>query len=99
VTRNNAAGASLHAQGAFANHDFEKGSEGAVPEGWFIPSAFTGYQATWVAEGCRQGKGCAEIAPGPNADATPGNLMQMFDTAPYRGKQDPALPPAEGGAA
>ena len=79
--------ASLHAQGAFANPDFEKGSPGAVPEGWFVPSAFAAYKAVWVGEGCRQGKGCAEIAPGPDASATPGNLMQMFDAAPYRGKQ------------
>jgi hypothetical protein len=79
--------ASLHAQGTFANPDFEKGSPGAVPEGWFVPSAFSGYQATWAAEGCQQGKGCAEIAPGPNAGASPGNLMQMFDAVPYRGKQ------------
>jgi len=82
-----ALGASLHAQGAFANADFEKGSPGAVPEGWFVPSAFKDYQAVWVGEGCRQGKGCAEIAPRPNAGPTPGNLMQMFDAAPYRGKQ------------
>ena len=81
-----ALGASLHAQG-FANADFEKGTAGAVPEGWFVPTAFAAYQATWVAEGCQQGKGCAEIAPGPNAGATPGNLMQMFDAAAYRGKQ------------
>ncbi|MDR3719711.1 MAG: S41 family peptidase [Bryobacteraceae bacterium] len=79
--------ASLHAQGAFANPDFEKGSPGAVPESWFVPPAFAAYQATWVGEGCKQGKGCSEIAPGPNAGATPGNLMQMFDAAPYRGKQ------------
>jgi len=77
-----ALGASLHAQGAFANADFEKGSPGAVPEGWFVPSAFKDYQAVWVGEGCRQGKGCAEIAPRPNAGPTPGNLMQMFDAAP-----------------
>ena len=60
--------ASLHAQGAFANPDFEKGSPGAVPEGWFVPSAFAAYKAVWVGEGCRQGKGCAEIAPGPDAE-------------------------------
>ena len=79
--------ASLHAQSGFANPDFEKGSPGAVPEGWFVPQAFRDYQAVWVGEGCRQGKGCAEITPLPNAGATPGNLMQMFDAAPYRGKQ------------
>jgi hypothetical protein len=79
--------APLHAQGAFANPDFEKGSPGAVPEGWFVPSAFAGWQAVWAGEGCRQGKGCSEITPGPNAGANPGNLMQMFDAAPYRGKQ------------
>ena len=79
--------AALDAQSVFTNPDFEKGSLGAVPEGWFVPSAFASWQAVWVGEGCRQGKGCAEIAPGPNAGANPGNLMQMFDAAPYRGKQ------------
>ena len=55
--------AALHAQSGFTNPDFEKGSPGEVPEGWFVPQAFKGYQAVWVSEGCRQGKGCAEIAP------------------------------------
>jgi hypothetical protein len=54
------------AQSGFANPDFETGSAGAVPEGWFVPPAFKDFPATWVNEGCRQGKGCAEIAP-PNA--------------------------------
>jgi hypothetical protein len=76
----------LLAQSGFMNPDFEKGSAGAVPDGWFVPTAFAAYHAVWTAEGCAQGKGCAEIAPGPNAGATPGNLMQMFDAAPYRGK-------------
>ena len=79
--------ASLHAQSGFANPDFEKGSPGTVPEGWFVPQAFKDYRATWVGDGCKQGKGCAEIAPLPSAGATPGNLMQSFDAAPYRGKQ------------
>ncbi len=79
--------ASLHAQGGFANPDFEKGSAGAAPEGWFVPPAFKDYQAVWVGEGCRQGKGCAEISPLPSAGAAPGNLMQMFDAKPYRGTQ------------
>jgi hypothetical protein len=79
--------ASLRAQSGFANPNFEKGSAGAVPEGWFVPPAFKDYAATWVTEGCRQGKGCAEIAPPPNAGLSPGNLMQTFDAAPYLGKQ------------
>jgi hypothetical protein len=94
--------ASLHAQGAFANPDFEKGSPGAVPESWLVPTAFAAYQATWASEGCKQGKGCSEIAPGPNAGAAPGNLMQIFDAAPYRGKQiryRAAVSVAEGGRA
>jgi len=79
--------ASLHAQGTFTNPDLEKGSPGGVPEGWFAPPAFSSYRAVWVGEGCRQGKGCAELAPAPDAGGNPGNLMQMFDAAPYRGKQ------------
>ena len=81
--------ASLHAQSAFANPDFEKGSPGSPPDGWFVPQAFKSYQAAWVTEGCRQGSGCAEIVPPPDAspNGTPGNLMQVFDAAPYAGKQ------------
>jgi len=78
--------ASLHAQSGFANPDFEKGSPGTVPEGWFVPQEFQDYRAAWVGEGCVQGKGCAEIAPLPNAGTNSGNLMQMFDAAPYLGK-------------
>ena len=40
--------AALDAQSVFTNPDFEKGSAGAVPEGWFVPSAFAGWQAVWV---------------------------------------------------
>ncbi|MGD0776542.1 MAG: S41 family peptidase [Candidatus Solibacter sp.] len=81
-----ALGAPLYAQSVFTNPDFEKGSPGAVPEGWFVPTAFAAWHAAWSGEACRQGKGCVDIAPGPDAGAAPGNLMQMFDAAPYRGK-------------
>lgn len=54
--------AALDAQSVLTNPDFEKGSLGAVPEGWFVPSAIASWQAVWVGEGCGQGKGCAEIA-------------------------------------
>jgi C-terminal processing protease CtpA/Prc len=77
----------LIAQTGPANPDFEKGSAGVVPEGWFSPPAFSAYEASWTAEGCVQGKACAQIIPKAGAGAaTPGNIMQMFDAAPYRGK-------------
>src|SRR5947208_1816531 len=53
----------LLAQSTMANPDFEQGSPGAVPEGWFVPTAFAGFQAVRVEQGCHQGKGCAEISP------------------------------------
>jgi hypothetical protein len=53
----------LLSQGPFANPDFVKGSPGGVPEGWFVPTASSDFQAVWVSDGCQQGKGCAEIAP------------------------------------
>jgi hypothetical protein len=76
----------LFAQSGPANPDFEKGSAGSVPEGWFASSANSGYDVTWTAEGCAQGKGCAQLAPKADSGAAPGNLMQTFDAAPYRGK-------------
>jgi len=76
----------LLAQTGPVNPDFEKGSPGSVPDGWFVPAAFTGYDASWTTEGCHQGKACAQIVPKANPGAAPGNLMQMFDAGPYRGK-------------
>jgi len=76
----------LFAQTGPVNPDFEKGSPGSVPDGWFVPAAFTGYDASWTTEGCHQGKACAQIVPKANPGAAPGNLMQMFDAGPYRGK-------------
>jgi C-terminal processing protease CtpA/Prc len=72
----------LFAQAGPVNPDFEKGSPGSVPDGWFV----TGYDSSWTTEGCLQGKACAQIVPKANSGAAPGNLMQMFDAAPYRGK-------------
>ena len=76
----------LSAQTGPVNPDFEKGSPGSVPDGWFVPAAFTGYDASWTTEGCHQGKACAQIVPKADPGAAPGNLMQMFDATPYRGK-------------
>lgn len=72
----------LFAQTGPVNPDFEKGSPGSVPDGWFV----TGYDSSWTTEGCLQGKACAQIVPKAYPGAPPGNLMQMFGAAPYRGK-------------
>jgi C-terminal processing protease CtpA/Prc len=81
-----AASAGLFAQTGPANPDFAKGSPGCVPDGWFVPAAFAGYEAIWTTEGCLPGKSCARIVPKASPGAAPGNLMQTFDAAPYRGK-------------
>jgi C-terminal processing protease CtpA/Prc len=72
----------LFAQAGPVNPDFEKGSPGAVPDGWFASAS----ESSWTTAGCLQGKACAQIVPKANPGAAPGNLMQMFDAAPYRGK-------------
>ncbi|HMD72134.1 MAG TPA: S41 family peptidase [Bryobacteraceae bacterium] len=76
----------LLAQTGPVNLDFAKGSPGSPPDGWFVPNAFAGYQATWTTEGCLRGKSCAQIMPKADPGAAPGNLMQAFGAAPYRGK-------------
>src|ERR1035437_2115150 len=81
-----AASASLFAQPGIPNGDFENGAPGTLPAPWFVPTAFQHYQVSWTSEGCQQGKGCVDLTPGPASGNNPGNIMQMFDAAPYRGK-------------
>ena len=65
------------------NLDFEKGSL----EGWFAPPSITDFKASFADNNCPQGKGCAEITPTVPSPAKFGNLMQMIEATPYRGKR------------
>lgn len=84
----------LLAGGCFAqepvpNLDFEQGSAGEVPPGWFVPNAAqaAGYTAIRVTEGCRTGS-CAMIAaPAAPAANSLGNVMRNLDAVAHRGKQ------------
>ncbi|HEY1339951.1 MAG TPA: S41 family peptidase [Bryobacteraceae bacterium] len=67
------------------NPDFEDGAPGSAPAAWFQPPVMK-FQVSWTGDGCFHGKGCAQLVPGPDSGAAPGNLMQMIDAAPYRGK-------------
>jgi hypothetical protein len=78
--------AAFWAQSGPLNAGFEQGSPGELPEKWFVPPAFQHYPAAWATEGCAQGKGCVEFHPGPDSGSHPGNLMQSFDAATFRGK-------------
>ncbi len=65
------------------NLDFESGSL----EGWFAPPAITDFKASFADNYCAQGKGCAEITPTVPSPSKFGNLMQMIEATPYRGKR------------
>src|SRR5262245_33973188 len=76
-----ALGGALYGQG-LSNPDMEEGSPGAGPAGWRTTSGTT----LWNTEGCRQGKGCVEVAWAGSGTAQPGILLQSVDATPYRGK-------------
>ena len=73
------------------NLDFENGSPGEVPPGWFSPTVKLGYTAALSTETPRQGKQCVRLsgAPRPAEPGKPafGNVMQQIDAVPYRGKR------------
>ena len=72
------------------NLDFEAGQAGQVPPGWEVAqlSRIEGYLAATEKRGCRTGKACAVIAPGPQLkNSGEGLLYQPFDGVPYRGKK------------
>ena len=72
------------------NLDFESGTPGEVPPGWFSPTKQAGYTAALSTEGAKQGKQCVRVngAPTP-VEGKPafGNVMQQIDATPYRGKR------------
>jgi C-terminal processing protease CtpA/Prc len=72
------------------NLDFEQGDLGQIPTGWFSPTKKLGYTAKLTDENPKSGKQCAllysesEVKPDINGF---GNLMQVIDAMPYRGKR------------
>lgn len=83
-----AAGLGALGQGPPSNLDFEQGSPGSVPPGWFVPKTLqaAGYTAALTREDCRTGT-CAVISvPETRPPNTFGNLMASVDATPYRGK-------------
>jgi hypothetical protein len=81
--------ASLIAQSGPSNLDFKEGTAGEPPPGWVVPQVLkaVGYSAEFRREGCWSASGCAVLlapsAPPPEAF---GNLTQVFDATPFRGK-------------
>ena len=72
------------------NLDFEVGSIGDVPESWASPSQSSGYTVRLTDEQPKRGRLCVEIAK-TDVDDSPespfGNVMQMIDATPFRGKR------------
>src|ERR1044072_4392608 len=71
------------------NTSFERGSEGQAPPGWFIPQPIldAGYSVRITTDNPKDGKQCAVIlSPGQPVEGI-GNLMQVIDAKPWRGKR------------
>ena len=67
------------------NLDFERGKEGGIPPGWFMPTK--GYTAGLSTKGPKQGSQCAHLSASSSGARAPfGNLMQTFDAHASRGK-------------
>lgn len=71
------------------NLDFEQGSPGDVPPGWFVPKTLldAGYNALSTREGCRTGSCVVITVPATRPANMFGNLMRTIDAEPYRGKR------------
>ena len=73
---------------AQTNLDFEAGSVGSTPPGWTTSTSPAGltFQAHLVAQGCVQGKQCAQVTGPPNsASGSWGYLLQSATAAPFFG--------------
>ena len=70
------------------NLRFEEGDAGKVPPGWFVPALekTTGSLAEVHHKGCRGTGGCVVLVAPATVPGMPGNLMQSFSAAAYRGK-------------
>jgi hypothetical protein len=74
------------AQSGPQNLDFEQGQNGSIPAAWRLTTK--GYSAQLTDKGAKVGSYCGELARNMQAEADSfGNLMQSFDTTPYRGKR------------
>ncbi|HEY0158069.1 MAG TPA: S41 family peptidase [Thermoanaerobaculia bacterium] len=73
------------------NLDFEQGSPGEVPPGWFAPPALGGYSAVLTADAPKQGKQSVRVSGASktleNGRPSFGNVMQVVDASAYRGKR------------
>jgi len=70
------------------NLHFEQGTEGKLPDGWFVP-ALPQDVDRWAQlrrSGCMNRDNCAVVLVPENAPVRTGNLMQSFNAAAYRGK-------------
>jgi len=72
------------------NLDFEDGVVGEVPKGWASPTELRGYTARLTENNPKSGRRCVVIEKTDaqeSPDAPFGNVMQMIDATPYRGKR------------
>lgn len=84
-----AASATSYAQGGLTNGNFESGSPGQSPAGWFVPPLVTdaGYTVQNTTENPKEGKQCVVISAASLKGNGFGNMMQSVDATPYRGKR------------
>ena len=79
-----------HALATPTNLDFEKGTLGDVPLSWGSSTQQGGYTVRLSEEAPKRGRRCVEITK-TVVDDTPeasfGNVMQMIDATPFRGKR------------
>ncbi len=71
------------------NLDFESGAPGEVPAGWIAPTAHLGYAVTLSSESPKEGKQCVRVSGAPKSGEARafGNVMQVVDAKPYRGRR------------
>jgi hypothetical protein len=72
------------------NLRFDKDDPGKAPShGWFVPAMenTTGSLAVTRRKGCRNNAGCAVLIAPATAPDSPGQLIQSFSAAAYRGKK------------
>ena len=80
----------MHALSTPTNLDFETGTIGDVPDSWASPTRRGGYTVRLTDEAPKHGHRCVEIAKTESDDSreTPfGNVMQVVDATPFRGKR------------
>ena len=72
------------------NLDFEEGAIGDVPDSWASPTQRGGYTVRLTNQDPKRGRLCVEIAKTDKDDSPEspfGNVMQMIDATPFRGKR------------